>query len=106
MGNVVRHEGVKSGILFDFYLNGILIDKANLALRCEPNSNKVNISSYAMVMHYWHRQKNSLQYMLDTLTTNLEYLTLKFNVEKSCNFVSNHKSKKISTVLTSLAHSL
>ena len=38
--------------------------------------------------------------MLDTLAPKLENLSVEINVEKSCDTVLKHKSKRISTTLT------
>ena len=100
VGNGVRQGGVTSGIIFNFYLTVNLTDFADLPLGCELSGNRVNIFCHADDNALLAHTENALQFMLDTLASELENLCLKINVEKSCDIVFKLKSRKISTNLS------
>ena len=99
VGNEVRQGGITTGILFNFYLNEVLTDLPGLSLGCKLNHNRVNIFCFGDDIALLPPTENALQFMLDTLPPKLENLSLKINVEKSCNTVFKHKRSRISADL-------
>ena len=95
LGNGVRQGGITTGTLFNFYLNGFLTDLADLSLECEVNGNRVNIFCYADNTARLASTEYALQFMLDTLAHRLENLSPKINVEKSCNIVFKHITRRV-----------
>ena len=82
---------------FYFYLNDFFTDLADLSLGCELSGNRVNIFCCADDIALLAPTENTVQFMLGTLAPRLENLSLRINVEKSCNIVFKHKSRRIST---------
>ena len=100
VGKGVRQGGVTSGILFSFYLNEDLTDLADLPLGFELSGNRVIVLWLADDIALVTPIENALKFMLDTLSLKLEKLSLKINVETSCNIVFKHKSRRISTKMS------
>ena len=91
---------------FIFYLSEVLTDLAKLSLGCEVNGNRLNIVCYADDNALLAHTENALQFMLDTFAPRLENLSLKRNVENSCNNVFKHKSRSISNNFLLQGHPL
>ena len=81
------------------YLNEFLTDLADLSLGCKLNAIRVNIFCNADDIAILAPTENALRFMLDTLAPKLEKLSLKINIEKSCNIVFKHNSKVFPTNL-------
>ena len=79
-------------MLFYFYLNEVLTDLADLRLECKISGLRVNVFCYADDIELLAHTENALQFMLDTLTPQLENLSLKINVESLVILFSNIKS--------------
>ena len=94
VGNGVCQGGITSGIFFNFYLNEVSTDLDDLSLRCKLDDVRVYIFCYADDIALLSPTEKALQFMLDTLAPKIENLSLKINVEKSCNIVFEHKSRR------------
>ena len=77
VGNGVRQWVITSGNVFNFYLNEVLTDLADLSLGCKLNGNRVNICCYDDDIALLAPAKNALQFMLDILAPKLENLPSK-----------------------------
>ena len=89
-----------SSYIFCFYLNEVLTKLANLPLGCELICSRVNNFCYADKSALLAPTESALQFMHDILALKLEKLSLKINVEKSCNIVFKLKNISTSTSLT------
>ena len=100
VGNGVRQGGITSGILFNFYLNDVLTGIADLPVGCSLNGSKFNILCYADDIVLLAPTVEASQILLDTLACELGRLSLKINVDKSCNIVFKYNNRDIKANLT------
>ena len=86
--NVLRQEGLSTGILFNFYLIEVVSDISELHARCTLNCSKFKILVYAddLVLN----ASRAFQFLFYDPTSKLYRLSLQANVEKTCNIVFSH----------------
>ena len=78
--NGVRHGGMSSGILFNFYLNEVLSGISKLPAGCTLNCSKVNILGYANDLVLPAPTTQTLKLLLYALSSKLSTLSLRVKV--------------------------
>ena len=80
--NGVRQGSISSGIIFNFYVNEVIPDISKLLAGCTLNCSKVNILGFADDFVLVAPTPQTLQLLLNVLTSKLSTLSLQVNVLK------------------------
>jgi hypothetical protein len=92
LGNGVRQGGVISPLLFNYYINDILNEIADLSVGCKLNMIRHNIQGYADDLTLLAPSASGLQLLVDRLSAMLSDLCLTLNTDKSVFMIFTQKN--------------
>ena len=82
VGNGTRQGGIASGIIFNFYINGVLDAIMNFIVGCSLNCSNMNILCYAEDIVLVAPTAQAHQFMLNSLSHTIRSLSLKTNFKR------------------------